>query len=169
MAGSVILSIAYDIEVQPENDPFIAISQEVVHAAAVALIPYTFWVVSYSSNTWHKHSIHEQDFFPWLKYIPAWFPGAGFRRKARKWSAEVRQMVERPYAVAKKKFVCYCQLEKWALLCSEQKEGKSLNPSFVSQSLEKLKDELTVKDVAAAMYAAGSDTVRAFQMSIGGY
>ena len=159
MAGSVFLSITYDIEVQPENDPFVAISQEVVHAVKAAFIPSAFWVVS-SSNTWHKHSIREQDFFPWLKYIPAWFPGAGFRRKARKWSAEVRQMIEQPYAVAKQKFVCCCfQSEVWALLCFEQNEGKTLNSSFVSQSLGKLKDEPTVKNVAATMYAAGSDTV----------
>ncbi len=124
----MILSIAYDIEVQPENDPFISISQEVVHAAAAAHIPYTFWVVSHSSNTWHKHSIHEQDFFPQLKYIPTWFPGAGFQRKAREWSAELRQMIGQPYAVAKQ-FACYCcRLETWALLSFEQKEGKSLNP-----------------------------------------
>ena len=108
MAGSVILSIAYDIDVQPENDPFVALSEGPLHALTAALIPSSFWVVSYSSNTWRKHSIHEQDFLPWLKYIPTWFPGAGFRRKAREWSEEVRQMVEQPYAVAKKKFVCYC-------------------------------------------------------------
>jgi len=37
-------------------------------------------------------------------------------------------------------------------------EGKTLNPSFVSQSLGKVKDEPPVKNVAATMYAAGSDT-----------
>ncbi len=54
MAGSVILSITYGFEVQPENDPFIAISQEAVHSVTEAFVPSAFWVVSYSSNTWHK-------------------------------------------------------------------------------------------------------------------
>ena len=105
MAGSVILSVTYGIEVQPENDPFIAISQEAVHDLMNAFIPASFWVVSHSSNRTEYASIHEQDFFPWLKYIPAWFPGAGFRRKARKWSELVHEMIEKPYAVAKQRIV----------------------------------------------------------------
>jgi len=111
--------------VQPENDPFIAISQEAVHSVTEAFVPSAFWV----------------DFFPWMKYIPAWFPGAGFRRKARKWSELVHVMIEKPYTVAKQRI----------------NEGSNL-PSFVSHSLEKLKDEQTVKDVAATMFTASSDT-----------
>ena len=121
MAGSVILSITYGIEVQPENDPFIAISQEAVHTVAAAFVPSAFWVVSCSSNTCHKHSIHEQDFFPWLKYIPAWFPGAGFRRKARKWSELVHEMIEKPYTVAKQRIV-RCRLP--------ESETRVLHPTF---------------------------------------
>jgi hypothetical protein len=40
-----------------------------------------------------------------LKYVPAWFPGASFKRKAREWYKLTRKMVEIPYADAKRRIV----------------------------------------------------------------
>ncbi len=36
MAGQVILSIAYGIDVLPENDPYVADAENVLHAFAVS-------------------------------------------------------------------------------------------------------------------------------------
>lgn len=36
MAGMIILSTAYGIDVQPENDPYVAISEKSLHAMACA-------------------------------------------------------------------------------------------------------------------------------------
>ncbi|KAF5343220.1 hypothetical protein D9758_013396 [Tetrapyrgos nigripes] len=67
MAGNTILSIAYGIEVQPENDPFINIAEKALHAAALTVNSGSYLV----------------DQLPALKHIPDWFPGAGFKRWSR--------------------------------------------------------------------------------------
>lgn len=34
---------------------------------------------------------------PWLQYVPAWFPGAEWKRKANLWRAEKEDMLNVPY------------------------------------------------------------------------
>lgn len=80
---------------------------------------------------------------PALKCVPEWMPGATFRRQAREWRAMNQDMAERPFR--------------------EVKEGMPvgdvpLAPSFVSSALEKGVDDDIVRDAAATMYMAGTDT-----------
>jgi hypothetical protein len=89
LAGETILSVAYGIEIQQENDPYIKLAEEANHGAILAAIPGKFLV----------------DAIPILKYVPAWFPGASFKRKAREWYKLTRMMVEVPYADAKRRLV----------------------------------------------------------------
>ena len=44
MAGGLILSIAYGIEVQEENDPFIAAAETSIHVVATTLMPGAYLV-----------------------------------------------------------------------------------------------------------------------------
>ncbi|KAG8707745.1 hypothetical protein FRC08_000315 [Ceratobasidium sp. 394] len=37
------------------------------------------------------------NFIPWMKYIPSWFPGASWKRKAHKWRAEKDRMINDPF------------------------------------------------------------------------
>jgi hypothetical protein len=71
--------MTYSINVRPYNDPYIKIAEEAVGAIAELLIPGAFLV----------------DIIPILKYVPEWFPGAKFQRKAavmRKHAAKMRNM-----------------------------------------------------------------------------
>ena len=67
--------MTYSIKIQPYNDPYIKIAEEAVAVAAELLIPGAFLV----------------DIIPILKYIPEWFPGAKFQRKA----AVMRELLAR--------------------------------------------------------------------------
>ena len=67
--------MTYSIKIQPYNDPYIKIAEEAVAAGAELLIPGAFLV----------------DIIPILKYVPGWFPGAKFQRKA----AVMRERLER--------------------------------------------------------------------------
>ena len=58
--------MTYSMNVRPYNDPYIAIAEEAIKAGAELVVPGAFLV----------------DIFPILKYVPAWFPGANFQRKA---------------------------------------------------------------------------------------
>ena len=75
------MKVAYGIAVQKTDDPYISIVEEVMNGIAEAGIPGAFWV----------------DLFPILKYVPSWFPGAGFQRKAARWREAINTMAEKPF------------------------------------------------------------------------
>ena len=58
--------MTYGIKIRPYNDPYIKMVEEAMVAIAELLIPGAFLV----------------DIIPILKYVPEWFPGAKFQRKA---------------------------------------------------------------------------------------
>ena len=58
--------MTYSIDIRPYNDPYIEIAEEAVRVSAELMVPGAFLV----------------DIIPILKYVPEWFPGAKFQRKA---------------------------------------------------------------------------------------
>jgi hypothetical protein len=82
--------MTYSIDVQPYNDPYLKIAEEAVKSSSELLIPGAFLV----------------DIIPILKYVPAWFPGAKFQRKAvvmRKHAAIIRN---KTFAATEESMVC---------------------------------------------------------------
>ncbi|KAK0452985.1 cytochrome P450 [Desarmillaria tabescens] len=133
LAGSTILSIAYGLEVLPENDPYILAAEAGLYSLAKAAVPGAFLV----------------DSIPLLKYIPDWFPGATFKRKAKEWRQYSKTMREMPFEAAKRRIA----------------EGTAA-PSYTSYSLEKLdherdaaSEECRIQSTAATMYTGKSSTV----------
>ena len=84
------MDIIYGIAVQESNDPYIFLAEEVVNSGNEAAIPGAFWV----------------DLFPILKYVPSWFPGAGFRKKAAHWRKIGAYMTEKPFHYVQEQLVC---------------------------------------------------------------
>ncbi|KAJ2926328.1 hypothetical protein H1R20_g10780, partial [Candolleomyces eurysporus] len=133
LTAEIILSVAYGIEIQQENDPYIKISEDANQGAIIAGVPGAFLV----------------DTIPILKYVPAWFPGASFKRKAREWYKMTRAMVEVPYADAKKRI-----------------ESGNPTVSILQTNLQRIqageKDDAFTEDVLrntlAVLYSGGSDT-----------
>uniref|UniRef100_A0A0W0F4A8 Cytochrome P450 n=1 Tax=Moniliophthora roreri TaxID=221103 RepID=A0A0W0F4A8_MONRR len=134
-AAGVVMSVAYGIEIQPHKDPYVTLAEDSVEPLLFALVPGTFLV----------------DSFPFLKHVPSWFPGAGFKRKARVWKEQASKMVNEPFLAAKKMI----------------DTGKFM-PSFISLSLDRIHDsddsarleekEKVIREAAGSMYLAGSDT-----------
>ncbi|KAI5116387.1 hypothetical protein M0805_006559 [Coniferiporia weirii] len=87
------------------------------------------------------------DSFPILKYLPAWVPGCGFQKDAKKSREVLDWFLNVPFYDVKKKMA----------------NGNAL-PCFVSKSLEKFattkQDEELVKWTAGGIYGAGLDTTR---------
>jgi hypothetical protein len=75
------MKIGYGIAVQESDDPYILIAEEAFDGVAEAAVPGAFLV----------------DSFPILKYVPSWFPGAGFQKKAARWKEAINTMVEKPF------------------------------------------------------------------------
>ncbi|KAF8546595.1 cytochrome P450 [Imleria badia] len=88
---------------------------------------------------------HFVDFLPFLKYIPSWFPGAGFKRRAKEYAAVVHDLLEIPHNY----------------VVSQLATGTAL-PSLSSRllSMSDLPEELqdNIKWTALTMYRGGADT-----------
>ncbi|KAF5640103.1 oxidoreductase [Fusarium tjaetaba] len=129
-AGSVILKVVYGYTAEQfRPDPLLSTVRKVVDEFGIAAKPGAFMV----------------DLVPILKYIPDWFPGAGFKTTAKQWRANLESSVEDPAAFVE----------------HQMANGKD-NTSFMSQLMQK--KGLTDEDVsenkwlAASLYAAGADT-----------
>ncbi|KAJ7448970.1 cytochrome P450 [Mycena latifolia] len=131
MAGEVIMAVTYGIHVRPSNDPYITVAHTVAQTAGDVATPGRFLVNS----------------FPSLKYVPSWFPGAGFKRLAQEWRTTVHAMRDLAFAETKR-----------------QMEAGIAPRSFTVEHLEGLRDEdvyyqeQDIKATASTMFAAGADT-----------
>ena len=94
------MKIEYGIAVNDTDDPYISIAEEVLAGASEAGVPGAFWV----------------DFFPILKFVPSWFPGAGFQKKAARWKEATNIMAEKPFRHVQEQLV---QILSFFFLASE--------------------------------------------------
>ena len=76
------MKISYGIAVQGSDvDPYISMAEIAFDGLNEAGIPGAFWV----------------DSFPILKYVPSWFPGAGFQKKGELVRDTIYTMAEHPF------------------------------------------------------------------------
>ncbi|KAJ3534780.1 hypothetical protein NMY22_g6770 [Coprinellus aureogranulatus] len=133
VVGAITLSTAYGLDISPSHDPYIEIAEKGMLALTAATAPGAFLV----------------DAVPILKYVPSWFPGAGFKRKAYEWNKWTRDMVEIPFR----------DYEKLAA------SGKANPNAFVSiclSNLDETKDleeqKRLIRDTAGTFFVGGADT-----------
>ncbi|PBK94798.1 cytochrome P450 [Armillaria gallica] len=127
-AGAVILQISHGYMIQEENDPFVNLAEETMNHFSLSTAPGRFLV----------------NLIPFLRHIPEWFPGAGFKKTAREWASTLDNFVERPHQYVKR----------------EMSAGKA-RLSFTSSQLEggvSAEDESDIKWLAGSLYAGGADT-----------
>ncbi|KAJ2926944.1 hypothetical protein H1R20_g10149, partial [Candolleomyces eurysporus] len=79
--GAILLNIAYGFDPKSKDDPYIAEALKVTYAFQVAVLPGAFLV----------------DHIPLLKYVPAWMPGAGFKRWAEYYRKATHNAQNRPF------------------------------------------------------------------------
>ncbi|KAJ5356014.1 Cytochrome P450 E-class group I [Penicillium concentricum] len=130
--GASILDMVYGYKVEPSGtDSLVDLAELSTSQFSIAMQPGA-WVV---------------DRIPILKYLPAWFPGAGFQHTAREWADTLTTLAEKPYA-----FVLH------------QRSKKKAMDSYVSRHLDALDNPATpeekyvIKWTAAIMYAGAADT-----------
>ena len=78
------------MKVQPYGDPYIKIAEEANASISELLIPGAFLV----------------DIIPILKYVPEWFPGARFQRKAAVMRKHAGIMRNTTFAATEELMVC---------------------------------------------------------------
>ncbi|KAI0639364.1 cytochrome P450 [Trametes polyzona] len=132
--GGTILEVSYGIRPKKNDDEYIAIGERAVEGPAKALVLGALWV----------------EFLPILRFVPSWFPGASYQKKAAIWREEATALKEEPY---KKAIADYqCGTGTWSLA------SEVLHRDYqVGDSLSAGTEELA-KNVAAVTYGAGADT-----------
>ncbi|KAH9901131.1 cytochrome P450 [Cubamyces lactineus] len=133
LAGATIMAIGYDIEVQPQDDPYVQIAEE-----AVASIAETTNAGSYLV-----------DVLPILRYVPEWFPGAGFKTQARIWHAAIDKLFNNPYDVCQKRLAAG-ELGDCA--------AKSMMESFGKHPKGPEYSDTVIKSTLGSLYVGGADT-----------
>ena len=99
LIGAIFMKISYGIDVQEFHDPHISLTEESLDGITEALIPGAFLV----------------DFFPIMKYVPSWFPGAGFQKKAAHWRKVNEFMMQKPFDYVKDQLVEFFPREVMSL------------------------------------------------------
>ncbi|KAH8651317.1 putative cytochrome P450 oxidoreductase OrdA-like protein [Xylariales sp. PMI_506] len=85
------------------------------------------------------------DTFPFLKYLPEWFPGAEFKKTARQWRAELNRVTDLPYAFVKHQM-------------AQNEHEVSYLSRLVEAGEPDSEKSFTNKWSAMSLYAAGADT-----------
>jgi hypothetical protein len=131
-AGSVILEFAYGWPVK-DNDDYLVSLMAKSFALQAEIIRPGRWLV---------------DVFPILRFVPSWFPGGSFHKKAAEFRREMDPVDKFPH--------------KWT---KEQMESGSYVKSFTSKQLSDAEGTLSDEDediirwCSSALYAGGADTI----------
>jgi hypothetical protein len=80
----------YGHDVAPRNDRFVAIAEETMSKCLRCILMPASLVVNA---------------FPLLRFLPSWFPGASFKRKALEGRYHMRQMINLPVDMVEKQMV----------------------------------------------------------------
>ncbi|KIM82350.1 hypothetical protein PILCRDRAFT_8150 [Piloderma croceum F 1598] len=131
-AGAVILKITYGWTVISNDDPLVLFMEEGLHIGAEITQPGR-WLV---------------EILPLLRFVPAWMPGAGFKRRAA-WMRERMSNIDLfPFNWAKEQIKSGDYIESFTSMGLQPEGGKLPNPE----------EEDILKWCSAALYAGGSDT-----------
>ncbi|KAF9045250.1 cytochrome P450 [Panaeolus papilionaceus] len=133
LSGEVVITVAYGREVTSSKHKYIRLATDAIHPLlAFALRPGAFLV----------------NFIPILRFVPEWFPGAGFQRQGRIWRECAEKFCNIPFADVK-----------------EDIKNGTAKVSFISEALGDMETDVNVeeqeeniKQVAASMFAGGADT-----------
>ncbi|KAB5590604.1 O-methylsterigmatocystin oxidoreductase [Ceratobasidium theobromae] len=136
LTGAIVLSSAYGYDVSSVNDPMLEVLKIGMKSFGQAATPTSLLV-----NT-----------IPWLEHVPAWFPGAGWKRTVAVWRRHQEDMNDVPF--------------NWT---REQMATGNAQPSMLNTLLTKLasqgptshsvnEDEDRIKWATGAFYGAASDT-----------
>jgi hypothetical protein len=103
-----------------------------------------------------------------VRFVPEWFPGAGFKTKAREWSRTLYEQSLEPHEWVKEQIVS-CERQDgfgFHLIPNDTKRAGTAVPSFTSTLLQPsdghsvdAEEEDKILWTSGALYFAGADTV----------
>ncbi|KAF8895356.1 CyP450 monooxygenase [Infundibulicybe gibba] len=130
LAAAVVMAVFYGYDISPVNDKFVTLSERAVGNLSNSIFPGATAV----------------NWIPILRFLPSWFPGAGFQKYAEETRDLLASMRELPFQFVRESTAAGLQ-----------------QPSIVAKYLEGHPDadpeeDAIIKDGSATGYAAGADT-----------
>ncbi|KIJ62824.1 hypothetical protein HYDPIDRAFT_113934 [Hydnomerulius pinastri MD-312] len=132
-SASIIMSVVYGYETAPRDDPIINVVDRAVNLAVASIKPEVAAFLG---------------FFPFLRHIPSWLPGASFKRTALLSQKYADDMIEAPFQYVEKNMAA----------------GTAV-PSMVSDSLKRAAEHdvtdsyvQAIKESSVTAFAAASET-----------
>ncbi|KAI0260509.1 cytochrome P450 [Gloeopeniophorella convolvens] len=125
---ATIVDVAYGYKVHEFDDPLVHVAQLTNAQFARAATPGAFMV----------------DLVPFLRCVPDWFPGTGWKKLGREWGSNVRVMVDTPFEHVKRRRAA--GISALSFMDHNTKDGMSTQ------------EEDLVKWAAASIYMGGTDT-----------
>lgn len=153
-AGGFTLSVVFGYEPAPQEDKFLTMATE--------------WNDLFTNEILSGGAVWLVDLIPVLRYLPTWFPGAGFKRKAAQCIIKTEEFASTPFEFAKNSVVSLHVISRrqwphFPASCISQESGM-FQPSFCSTLMED--QEVTrqlaedIKWTSSSMYAGSTDSVK---------
>ncbi|KZT20213.1 cytochrome P450 [Neolentinus lepideus HHB14362 ss-1] len=131
-AAAVIMRVAYGYSVTEENDFFVRTAEEASQISGLAMAPGR-WLVNY---------------FPLLRFVPSWFPGAGFHRQATIWRKELNALSGIPHQWLRDQMAAGTDNDCFTTRLLKPSGGKAVSAD----------EEDIIKWAAGGLYAGAADT-----------
>lgn len=133
--ASTILKIGYGITVDNDEEAYELVKTGEIALSSLAEVgnPGSFLV----------------DLFPAMKYIPSWFPGAGWKKKAEYWRTISHRFLKKPWSMSR---------EQYKKGTAEYCVATALIEKFPDESIEAAEAEEIARNTCAVAFGAGSDT-----------
>ncbi|KAF9067157.1 cytochrome P450 [Rhodocollybia butyracea] len=130
-AGGIVLMMAYGYKTSGNgDDKMVELVDEAMDQFSETVAPNAFLV----------------DAFPILQYVPSWFPGAAWKKKAHHYRKTLQDMLHVPYNWTKSQMAAGTARPSY--LYTQLDSNKILNPD----------EEHLIRWVAASIIAGGADT-----------
>ncbi|KAJ7306126.1 cytochrome P450, partial [Mycena albidolilacea] len=128
--SAIVIKVAYGYTPHEDNDPLLMLANEAMEGFSKMATINAFAV----------------DSLPLLRFVPSWFPGAGWKTKAKIYRRSLQRMTDHPY--------------EWT---KQQVRAGSDVRSFVGDQLAHtaqptLEEENIIKWAAGGIYSGGADT-----------
>lgn len=138
-AGGLNLSVVYGLEATRDDDPALIKAEGATDLLANE--------ITAGGGLWAV------DILPCLRYLPAWFPGASFLRKAAAWKETIVDSVDFPFSLLKARMNAGTAPPSFCSTLLQESD-----PEIAARAIE----EFDVKWTANSMYAASMDTTITF-------
>ncbi|KAB5588223.1 Cytochrome P450 family protein [Ceratobasidium theobromae] len=130
LTATIIMRVTYGYTISDSNDPHVSTADQALASLANTGVAGHYLVDSY----------------PFLRHLPTWLPGMGFKHKALEWRKLPTRMANEPFDWTRNQM---------------QNQGKAV-PSFLSEMLDQNEDGVEAEDIikwtAASMYGGGAHT-----------